>query len=77
MNTLEQLRRRYPANYITAEQLLQDHLTDIPSVRALLRQHRTKKIDVPLTRQRGDRGPWVVFLPQLAEWLDAQAAKAA
>lgn len=77
--TLEQLRARYHANYITADQLLADHLPHISSVRYLRRKCDAGLIGINLRRldPSSNRSPWVVYLHDLAAWLDNQAAQAA
>jgi len=79
MSTLEQLRRRYSANYITAETLLADHLPHIGSVTHLRRKVRTGKLDIKIQQidPSSNRSPWVIYLHELADWLDRQEAAAA
>ncbi|SDF23270.1 pyocin activator PrtN family protein [Phytopseudomonas seleniipraecipitans] len=79
ITTLEQLRQRYAANYITAEQLLADHLPHISSVQHLRRKIREGKLHLQLWQldASSKRSPWVIYLPQLATWLDRQAEHAA
>lgn len=75
MSTLEQLRQRYSANYITAEVLLADHLPHITSVPHLRRKIREKKLDLNLQQidPSSKRSPWIIYLHHLATWLDSQA----
>lgn len=79
MTTLEQLRRRYPGNYITAEQFLADHMPHITRVPHLRRKVREKKLDIQLQQidPSSNRSPWVIYLHHLADWLDRQEAAAA
>lgn len=81
MSTIEQLRQRYSANYITVDTLLADHLTHIGSCALLRRKIREGKIDIQVQQldPTSRRSPWVIYLNNLAEWLDRQeaAAKAA
>jgi len=74
VSTLAQLRQRYPANYITAEQLLADHLPHIKSVRYLRRRIAADNLALPLTRlpPASARSPWIIYLTDLATYLDAQ-----
>jgi len=75
--TLEQLRSHYPANYISAEQLLADHMPNIPSLRALRRHVDSGRLDLRLSRANDLPGaPWIIYLHHLAAWLDRQAAAA-
>ncbi|MDT4813068.1 Pyocin activator protein PrtN [compost metagenome] len=78
MTTLEQLRRRYPANYIPVEQLLTDHLPHIGSVSHLRRKVREGQLDIRIQQidPSSKRSPWVIYLHNLADWLDRQAAAA-
>lgn len=79
--TLTQLRRRYSANYITVDTLLADHLPHIGSIGLLRRKIREQKIGITIQQldPSSRRSPWVVYLHNLADWLDRQeaAAKAA
>ncbi|WP_134676986.1 pyocin activator PrtN family protein [Ectopseudomonas khazarica] len=77
--TLEQLRQRYSANYITAEQLLADHLPHITSVAYLRRKIAAGGLQLQLWRldPNSKRSPWVIYLPTLAKWLDRQQEQAA
>jgi hypothetical protein len=81
VTTLEQLRRRYEANYITADTLLADHLPHITTLEYLRRRVREQKIDIKIGQldPTSKRSPWVIYLHDLASWLDRQeaAAKAA
>lgn len=77
--TLDQLRQRYGANYITAEQLLADHLPHIKSVAYLRRKIAAGGLQLQLWRldPNSKRSPWVIYLTHLAKWLDRQQEQAA
>ncbi|MBU0808740.1 MAG: pyocin activator PrtN family protein [Gammaproteobacteria bacterium] len=77
--TLEQLREQYAASYITAEQLLADHLPHIGSVSHLRRKIRAGHLDIKLQQidPSSNRSPWIIYLTNLADWLDKQAAASA
>lgn len=77
--TLEQLRQRYGANYITAEQFLADHLPHIKSVAYLRRKIAAGGLPLQLWRldPNSKRSPWVIYLTHLAKWLDRQQEHAA
>jgi len=77
--TLEQLRQRYGANYITAEQLLVDHLPHIKSVAYLRRKIAAGGLQLQLWKLDPDskRSPWIIYLTHLATWLDRQQEHAA
>lgn len=76
VTTLDQLRRHYPANYITVQTLLADHLPHITTVAHLRRLIREQKIDLKIERitPSSKDSPWVVYLRELADWLDRQEA---
>lgn len=77
--TLDQLRQRYGANYITAEQFLADHLPHIKSVAYLRRKIAAGGLQLQLWRldPNSKRSPWVIYLTHLAKWLDRQQEYAA
>lgn len=79
MTTLEQLRRHYPANYITVDVLLADHLKHIGSMKHLRRKITAKHIDIKIQPldPSSKRGTWIIYLNDLADWLDRQEAAAA
>lgn len=78
MTTLEQLRKRYSANYITVEQFLADHMPHISSVRYLRAEVRANRVKVKLSRLNDTkRAPLIVYLTDLAEFLDQCEAAAA
>ncbi|MCQ4297472.1 pyocin activator PrtN family protein [Pseudomonas stutzeri] len=74
--TLESLRSRYPGSYITAEQLLTDHLPHITTVKHLRRKVREGQLNLKIRQldPSSNRSPWVIYLHDLAEWLDQTAA---
>ncbi|MCQ4245582.1 hypothetical protein CXK93_12205 [Stutzerimonas decontaminans] len=74
--TLESLRKRYPGNYITAEQLLADHLPHITTVKHLRRKVRERQLNLKIRQldPSSNRSPWVIYLHDLADWLDQTAA---
>lgn len=74
--TLEQLREQYASSYISAEQLLADHLPHISSVNHLRRKIRAGQLDLKLQQidPSSKRSPWIIYLTNLAAWLDKQAA---
>ncbi|WP_338120798.1 pyocin activator PrtN family protein [Azotobacter chroococcum] len=76
-STLQLLRQRYRCNYITVEQLLQDHLPHISNKRHLLAEIRAGRIAIPLGRLHDSiRAPRIIYLNHLADFLD-QAEKTA
>lgn len=77
ISTLSRLRRQYPGEYITVDQLLSDHLQHLGSLRALRNAQRNGRIKLDLYRLRGGRrAPLIVYLTDLADYLD-QAEKPA
>lgn len=76
--TLEQLRSHYPANYITVERLLQDHLPHIRSERHLRGEIRAGRLKLKLNRLHdSNRAPLIVYLTDLADFLDLAETAAA
>lgn len=76
-STLQLLRQRYRCNYITVEQLLQEHLPHLGSLDALRRAIRKGRIDIQISRLDDSRNaPKIVYLNHLADFLD-QAEKTA
>lgn len=76
-STLQLLRRRYGCNYITVEQLLQDHLPHIGSERTLREAIRAGALQLRLDRLHDSRkAKRIVYLHNLAAFLD-QAEKTA
>lgn len=78
--TLEQLRKRYTRNYVTLSEFRVDYMAHINNEDHLLRTLRAW--DQPITVNRlhaSQRAERIVYLRDLAHWLDAQeaAAKAA
>lgn len=78
ISTLERLLRRYPGEYITVEQLLQDHLQHLGSLRALRNAIRHGRVKIDIHRlPGGTRAPLIVYLTDLAEYLDRAKKPAA
>jgi hypothetical protein len=81
MSTLEQLKRRYSLPYLTLEQVRVEHLPHIKTNRHLLRLIKDGEVALhPSRLHQSTRAPRVIYLPDLARWLDAgmqQASKAA
>jgi len=77
MNTLEQLQRRYTKPYLTLEEVRADHLPHIKTDRHLLRLIKEGVVDLhPSRLHNSNRAPRVVYLPDLAHWLNATIAQA-
>ncbi len=77
ISTLDRLRSQYPGEYITVERLLQDHLTHLGSLRALRNAIRDGRVKIDIRRlPGGNRAPLIVYLTDLAEFID-QAKKPA
>ncbi|KXO81123.1 pyocin activator PrtN family protein [Stutzerimonas stutzeri] len=74
--TLDTLRSRYAGSYITAEQLLNDHLPHITTVKHLRRKVREGQLNLKIRQldPSSNRSPWVIYLHDLADWLDQTAA---
>jgi len=82
MSTLEQLKRRYTLPYLTLEQVRTEHLPHIKTDRHLLRLIKDGEVALhPSRLHDSNRAPRVIYLPDLARWLDtrvqAQALMAA
>jgi len=76
--TLQLLRQRYRCNYITVDQLLQEHLTHLGSLDALRRAIRKGRIDIQISRLGDSRNaPNIVYLSHLADFLDRAEENAA
>ena len=74
MNTLEQLRRKHDANYVPLAEVLAEHFSHITSEEYFLK--RVRKGDITLRVSKLDntkKARRVVYLTDLATWLDAQA----
>jgi hypothetical protein len=80
VTTLEKLEKKYPDRFITIETFMADYLRHISSPRYLLRKIRGKQIDIKISPvTSATRRTWIIYLHDLATWLDRQeeAAKAA
>lgn len=76
-STLQLLRRRYGCNYITVEQLLQEHLSSLGSKKSLLNAIRRGRLQLRLDRLYDSReAPLIVYLNHLADFLDQRQAAA-
>lgn len=77
--TLEKLSRQYPRNYITVDQLLADHFPHITTLSHLRRKIRSRQLDIKIQQidPSSNRSPWIIYLTNLADWLDKQAAASA
>lgn len=75
--TLEQLRKRYTRNYVTLSEFRADFMPHINNEDHLLRTLRVWVTPIKVNKlhasQRADR---IIYLRDLAIWLDAQEAAA-
>lgn len=71
MTTLEQLRRRYDRPCITLAEVRAEWLSHITSEQHLLAEIRTGRIRLRYTRLHSRNSPAVVYLSDLANWLDS------
>lgn len=72
-DTLQQLRRRYTRPYLTLAELRADHLPHINTDRHLLREVEAGRVKLNIRRLHpSKRAPRVIYLPDLARWLDQQ-----
>lgn len=71
MTTLEQLRRRYDRPCLPLEEVRAEWLPHIKSERHLLAEIRAGRIQLRYTRLHSQRGLTVVYLDDLARWLDS------
>ena len=77
MTTLEQLQRRYDRPYLTLEEVRAEHLPHIKTDRHLLRLIKDGAVDLhPSRLHNSNRAPRVVYLPDLARWLNTTMAQA-
>jgi len=75
--TLQLLRQRYRCNYITVDQLLQEHLPHIGSERTLREAIRAGSLPLRLDRLHDSRkAPRIVYLHNLADFLDQRETAA-
>lgn len=73
MTTLEQLKRRYTLPYLTLAEVRAEHLPHIKTDRHLLRLITEGTVDLhPSQLHESARAPRVIYLPDLARWLDAR-----
>ncbi|MBL4835764.1 MAG: pyocin activator PrtN family protein [Pseudomonas sp.] len=73
MTTLEQLKRRYTLPYLTLEQVRNEHLPHVKTDRHLIRLIKEGEVDLhPSRLHESTRAPRVIYLPDLARWLDAR-----
>lgn len=72
MTTLEQLRRRYDRPCITLDEVREEWLSHITSERHLLAEIRAGRIQLRYTRLHSRNGQAVVYLRDLATWLDSR-----
>lgn len=78
--TLDQLRRRYSRNYVSLDEFMADHMPHLTSQEHLLRCLKTHPVSLRTARlHRSQKAQRVIFLTDLADWLDRveTAAKAA
>lgn len=71
MTTLEQLRRRYDSPCLPLAAVRADWLPHITTDKHLLAQIRSGRIALRYTRLHSQRGLAVVYLDDLARWLDS------
>lgn len=77
-STLQLLRLRYRCNYISVEQLLQDHLPHIGTTKGLLRAIEAGRVTIQLDRLgEGRKAPRIIYLRDLAAFLDQSEKTAA
>ncbi len=78
--TLDQLRKRYTRNYVTLSEFRTDYMPHINNEDHLLRILRSHPQTLNVSKlHASQRAPYIIYLRDLAIWLDAQeaAAKAA
>lgn len=72
MTTLEQLKRRYSLPYLTLAEVRKEHLPHINTDKWLLELIRKGEINLhPVRLHQSIQAPKVIYLPDLAQWLDA------
>lgn len=71
ISTHSQLARRYTRNYITLDEFRADHMPHISNESHLLRVLASHPVSLRVTRLHdSQRAQRIVFLTDLAEWLD-------
>lgn len=70
--TLDQLIRRYDRPCLPLEEVRAEWLAHITNEQYLLREIRAGRITLRYTRLHSSKGQPVVYLHDLATWLDAQ-----
>lgn len=71
ITTHSQLARRYSRNYITLDEFRTDHMPHISNEAHLLRVLAEHPVPLRWSRLHdSQRAPRIVFLTDLAEWLD-------
>lgn len=75
--TLEQLRKRYTRNFVTLTEFRADFMPHINNEDHLLRILRTHPQPLSVSKlHASQRAPYIIYLYDLANWLDAQDATA-
>lgn len=75
--TLEQLRKRYTRNFVTLTEFRADFMPHINNEEHLLRTLRVSVVPVKVNRlHASQRAARIIYLHDLADWLDAQEAAA-
>ncbi|WP_430445525.1 MAG: pyocin activator PrtN family protein [Pseudomonas piscis] len=76
--TLDQLRRQFATPCPTLAAVRQEYFPHIQTDKYLLAEIRKERIKLTVKRiHHSTRAPWVVYLHDLAAYLDAQASQAA
>lgn len=75
MTTLEQLRQRYTRNHIELPEFRADYMPHIKNEEHLLRILRDHPQKLRMSKlHASQRAPHIIYLSDLARWLDAQEA---
>lgn len=74
-NTLDRLRKEFPVGAPSLAWVRERYFSHISSDRYLLRKISAGRIALKVTRNDGAKGHVIVYLHDLAAYLDAQAAK--
>lgn len=75
--TLDQLRKRYTRNHIELQEFRADYMPHINNEEHLLRILRAHPQQLSVSKlHASQRAPYIIYLYDLAKWLDAQEAAA-
>lgn len=75
--TLNQLRKRYTRNHVELSEFRADYMPHISNEDHLLRTLRAMPQPLKVSKlHASQRAPYIIYLSDLANWLDAQEAAA-